>query len=127
MPGYSVPYVHSGDPGYAPPLLRAPSPTDSIGTDYGPDETTVEETRLSDREFAQKCQQRLRLNALRPDEINANFDPLLPKPKNAEEEKSKKPASGIFLSWSDLWYRPSCSGHASSSNASQAVARRRFV
>ncbi|EKM51543.1 uncharacterized protein PHACADRAFT_261747 [Phanerochaete carnosa HHB-10118-sp] len=87
MPGYSVPYVHSGDPGYAPPVLRAPSPTDSIGTDYGPDETTPDEERLSDAEFAKICQQRLRLGDMRREEREAEADPLLQKPKNPDEER----------------------------------------
>lgn len=87
MPGYSVPFVHSGDPGYAPPVLRAPSPTDSIGTDYGPDETSPDEDSLSDAEFARMCQQRLGLGDMRPDEMKSNFDPLLPKPKDEDEER----------------------------------------
>jgi hypothetical protein len=89
MPGYSVPFVHSGDPGYAPPHVRAPSPTDSIGTDYGPDETPDEEAQLSNKEFAQLCQQKLQLHATRPDELKSSLDrdPLLPKPKNEEDEK----------------------------------------
>ncbi|GJE97126.1 hypothetical protein PsYK624_133370 [Phanerochaete sordida] len=87
MPGYSVPYVHSGDPGYAPPVLRAPSPTDSIGTDYGPDETTPDEESLTDAEFDLMCRQHLRLGDVRPDEMRANIDPILPKPKNVDEER----------------------------------------
>lgn len=99
MPAYSVPFVHSGDPGYAPPLARAPSPTDSIGTDYGPDETPDDEGQLSDREFADMCQRMLRLNIMRNDEVAANFDPLLPKPKSPEEEKSASAyACALFCS-----------------------------
>lgn len=107
MPAYSVPYVHSGDPGYAPPLLRAPSPTSSIGTDYGPDETSIIESGLSNQEFAQMCQQRLQLDSIRPDELCANFDPLLPKPKNQEEEKSA--CHCLFLSRFQLTRKQSCS------------------
>lgn len=86
MPAYSVPYVHSGDPGYAPPLLRAPSPTSSIGTDYSPDETSPTEADLTAAEFEHMCQQRLQLSDMRPDERLANYDPLLPKPRNSDEE-----------------------------------------
>lgn len=88
MPAYSVPYVHSGDPAYAPPLLRAPSPTSSIGTDYGPDEPHGAEHLMSDAEFARMCQDKLKLNNVRREEEFANFDPLLPKCKTEEEERS---------------------------------------
>lgn len=86
MPQSSAPYIHSGDPAYAPPLLRAPSPSSSIGTDYGPDETTPEEKQKSQSEFVKAIQDRLRLNDARPEETAANSDPLLPKPKDAHEE-----------------------------------------
>ncbi|KIP10203.1 hypothetical protein PHLGIDRAFT_66002 [Phlebiopsis gigantea 11061_1 CR5-6] len=86
MPAYSVPYVHSGDPAYAPPLLRAPSPTSSIGTDYGPDEPEADENLLSDNAFARTCQAKLRLNEARKEEEFACFDPLLPKCIDAEQE-----------------------------------------
>ena len=43
MPQASTPYVHSGDAAYGGPVLRAPSPSSSIGTDYGEDETPAED------------------------------------------------------------------------------------
>lgn len=112
MPGYSVPYVHTGDPGYAPPLIRAPSPTDSIGTDYGPDETTEAEARWPDQEFDKVCQRGLQLDVIRPDELRANYDPLLPKTKTEEERKRR----AIIVAW------PACSDAASPSTAHSSYA-----
>ena len=95
MPAYSVPYVHSGDPAYAPPLLRAPSPTSSIGTDYGPDEPEEGENNISDSAFARKCQAKLRLSDVRREEEIACYDPLLPKCADPEQERSK--SRNLFL------------------------------
>jgi hypothetical protein len=82
MPHYSAPYIHSGDPAYAPPVLRAPSPSSSIGTEYEQDATTFEEYTLEEEDILQK----LRLAEARDEEHIANQDPLLPKPGNPEEE-----------------------------------------
>ena len=77
-----APYIHSGDPAYAPPVLRAPSPSSSIGTDYPGDESTQAEEFMTERDFVQ----RLKLDDPREDEAAANRDPLLPKPKDAQQE-----------------------------------------
>ncbi|KAF7796291.1 hypothetical protein EIP86_007468 [Pleurotus ostreatoroseus] len=83
-----VAFIPSGDPGYAPPLLRAPSPSSSIGTTYDADETPEDELRLSDKEFAKMCEDKLQLGRPGPDEERANRDPLLPRPRSREEEDS---------------------------------------
>lgn len=59
-------HVHPGDPGYAPPLIRPPSPASSIGTVYGADET-------SDTDDA---------------EARANRHVLLPRARTADDEKT---------------------------------------
>ena len=82
MPHYSAPYIHSGDPAYAPPVLRAPSPSSSIGTEYEQDATTIEEYHLSEHELLEK----LKLTESRDEELVANQDPLLTRPVNPEEE-----------------------------------------
>ncbi|KAI0685805.1 hypothetical protein BC835DRAFT_492599 [Cytidiella melzeri] len=82
MPNSSAPYIHSGDPAYAPPVLRAPSPSSSIGTDYGPDETTPEEARMTEVDFLRQ----LKLADSRNEEHLASQEPLLPKPKDAQHE-----------------------------------------
>lgn len=81
--------ILTGGPQYAPPVLRAPSPTCSIGTAYGDDATSLSDKDLDQDEFERKCEDRLRLNMPRPEEIEANIDPKLPRPKTATEEKGE--------------------------------------
>lgn len=83
-----IPYIHSADPAYAPPVLRAPSPSSSIGTNYDPDETPEVELHMSDEDFARTCEDKLQLGQPRSDEIAACKDPLLARPHSKEEEQS---------------------------------------
>lgn len=85
MPG---PNIHITDAQYAEPLLRAPSPSSSIGTDYGDDETSMAEAQMSPEEFDRMCQERLKLSEPRVEETRAKNSPLLPRPKTAPEEKA---------------------------------------
>lgn len=101
MPQIGAPYIHSGDPAYAPPLLRAPSPSSSIGTDYGPDETSYEDAHKSQNQFVNDIQARLKLNEPRMEEAQANRDPLLPKPKDPQEEQGALCACFALESSSD--------------------------
>jgi len=80
------PSIHSADPPYAPPVLRAASPSSSIGTDYGDDQTSPEETQMNSDDFDKTCHERLKLDHPNHDEVMANHSPLLPKPKNPKEE-----------------------------------------
>ncbi|CCM04936.1 uncharacterized protein FIBRA_07133 [Fibroporia radiculosa] len=80
-------HIHAGGPQYAPPVLRAASPTSSIGTEYGEDNTDLADRELNQQEFEQKCEVFLRLHEPRPEEELAREDPRLPKPKTAAEEK----------------------------------------
>ena len=80
-----APYTHGGDPAYAPPVLRAPSPSSSIGTEYPPDESTQEEEFMTESDFVK----RLQLNEPWFPEAVAYREPLLPKPTNPTQEASK--------------------------------------
>jgi hypothetical protein len=79
--------IHPGDPSYAPPLIRPPSPASSIGTVYGDDETSQSDAELDDAAFASKHEEALKLNHPSDAETRAVRSVLLPRPKNAEEEK----------------------------------------
>ena len=85
--------VHSADAPYAPPVIRQNSPSNSIGTEYGPDETSESDRDLSAAEFAKKIEEQIGLRLERPDETEANRNVLLPKPTNSAEEKSKSSLS----------------------------------
>ncbi|TFY60464.1 hypothetical protein EVG20_g7403, partial [Dentipellis fragilis] len=81
-------FAHPGDLPYAPPVLRAASPSGSINTEYGPDETSLSDMELSPGEFEGKIEAALRLHEQREQEVVAEAKPvLIPKPKTAAEEK----------------------------------------
>ncbi|SRR6266542_1870286 len=62
---------------YADPVLRPASPASSLGTAYGPDQTSFSDSELSGTAFEQKCLERLELDQPRKDELHANKDPLI--------------------------------------------------
>ncbi|KAI0661992.1 hypothetical protein C8Q70DRAFT_909599 [Cubamyces menziesii] len=73
--------VHPTDLPYVPTIMRAPSPSSTIGTDYGQDDTDFADAELSDRDFARKCEEMIGLSRPRPEEEEANRDPLVqPRP-----------------------------------------------
>ncbi|KDQ62690.1 hypothetical protein JAAARDRAFT_112664, partial [Jaapia argillacea MUCL 33604] len=80
-------HLNLGHPPYGPPLLRPSSPADTIGTVYGPDETSQSDDELSQEAFDNKCEEGLKLREMRETEVLANRCPLLPKPKAGTEEK----------------------------------------
>ena len=69
--------VHPTDLQYAPTIMRAPSPSSSIGTDYHPYQTTNVDSELTELEFARKCEDAIGLNSPRAEEEEANRDPLV--------------------------------------------------
>ena len=73
--------VHPADLQYVPTIMRAPSPSSTIGTEYGPDETTSVDSELPERDFVRKCEEMIGISRPRPEEDEANRDPLiLPRP-----------------------------------------------
>ncbi|KAF8157891.1 hypothetical protein B0H34DRAFT_629318, partial [Crassisporium funariophilum] len=70
---------------YAPPVLRPPSPASSVGTTYGPDQTSFSDSeyRLSQPAFEQKWEEKIQLNMPRKEELDADQDPLLTIPRAA--------------------------------------------
>ncbi len=74
---------------YASPVLRAASPASSVGTVYGPDQTSFSDSDLSPFRFQVKYDAQIGLGEPRREEVLANLDPLLPPAKNEAEEKSE--------------------------------------
>ncbi|CDO77156.1 hypothetical protein BN946_scf184657.g31 [Trametes cinnabarina] len=73
--------VHPTDLPYVPTIMRAPSPSSTIGTDYGPDETDFADSELNQNDFVRKCEEAIGLHRPRPEEEEANRDPLVhPRP-----------------------------------------------
>lgn len=79
--------VHTADPPYGAPVIRPSSPTNSISTEYGPDETSQSDNELSDIDFAKKTLEQIGIGKERQSEAEANRSVLLPKPNNSAEEK----------------------------------------
>lgn len=85
----NAPLIHTGDPAYASPIIRAPSPASSVGTAYGPDETTQSDSELSPDAFERKWSSKLKLDAPRIEEELMSFSALIqPLPQNQVEEQS---------------------------------------
>ncbi|KAI0310137.1 hypothetical protein OF83DRAFT_912372 [Amylostereum chailletii] len=81
--------VHHGDLPYSNPVLRSASPSGSINTEYGPDETSKSDSELSPDEFQRKIEQQLRIHYPREEEVSAEAKALrLPpmKPGTIEEK-----------------------------------------
>ncbi|KIJ64416.1 hypothetical protein HYDPIDRAFT_132255 [Hydnomerulius pinastri MD-312] len=80
--------IHTGDPAYASPVIRAPSPASSVGTAYGPDETAQSDSELSQEAFEQKWSAKLKLDGPKIEEELKSFSALIqPLPQNPAEEK----------------------------------------
>lgn len=85
----NAPLIHTGDPAYASPVIRAPSPASSVGTAYGPDESTHSDSELGPEAFEQKWSSKLKLDGPRIEEELMSFSALIhPLPQNQMEEKS---------------------------------------
>ena len=74
---------------YDDPFLRSNSPSDSLSTEYGPDETTQAEKELSTAEFTCRVESTHHLHVAREAELVAEQSPLLP-PLNQGDEKDEK-------------------------------------
>lgn len=87
MPGPR--HTHTVDPVYAPPVLRAPSPTDSISTEYGLDETSIADKALSDEDFAKRVDLEIGLRKTKWSEVGVPKSVLLGRTPDSKEEASK--------------------------------------
>ncbi|KAF5360595.1 hypothetical protein D9756_005041 [Leucocoprinus leucothites] len=87
MSSHHFPHPYQ-NPEYAPPVLRAPSPASSVGTTYGPDQTSFSdsEQQLSQPAFEKKWLAKLELDKPRKEEEEANESPLIPRAESKEEE-----------------------------------------
>jgi len=74
---------------YDDPVLRSNSPSDSLSTENGPDETTQVEKELSTAEFTRRVESTHRFHVAREAELVAEQSPLLP-PLNQRDEKDDK-------------------------------------
>jgi hypothetical protein len=74
---------------YDDPVLRANSPSESLSTEYGPDETTQAEKELPMAEFTRRVESTHRFHVAREAELVAEQSPLLP-PLNQGDEKDEK-------------------------------------
>lgn len=79
--------IHAGDPAYASPVIRPPSPTSSVGTAYGPDDTSLSDSGLSQDVFEQKWIANLKLDEPKHDEVHNLKDPLITCPSDPQEQK----------------------------------------
>ena len=82
-------HINLADPAYSPSLVRPASPSSSIGTDYGDDETTQDEWAMSAKAFAKECEDRIKLTLPRPEEEEANKEILLKRPKTQADERGE--------------------------------------
>lgn len=78
--------THTVDPVYAPPVLRSDSPTESITSEFGEDETTQADKNMSDEQFAQRVEEELGLNRINWSDAPGPKPVLLPRPSNKQEE-----------------------------------------
>ncbi|KAF8490244.1 hypothetical protein F5888DRAFT_1574362, partial [Russula emetica] len=81
--------VHMSDLPYDEPVLRSNSPSDSLSTEDGPDETTLAEKELSTAEFTCRVESTHRYHVAHEAELVAEQSPLLP-PLNQGDEKDEK-------------------------------------
>lgn len=79
--------IHAGDPAYASPVIRPPSPASSLGTAYGPDDTSLSDSGLSQDVFEQKWIANLGLDEPKHDEVHNSKDPLIIYPSDPQEQK----------------------------------------
>ncbi|KAI0260656.1 hypothetical protein BC834DRAFT_808164, partial [Gloeopeniophorella convolvens] len=74
--------LHRGDIPYESPLLRSPSPNDSLTTAYNQDDTNGSDLELSDDTFSTKVITNLRIHEKHEEEERAEARPLLmPRPR----------------------------------------------
>ncbi|KAG1742339.1 uncharacterized protein EDB91DRAFT_1247730 [Suillus paluster] len=79
--------IHAGDPAYASPVIRPPSPASSVGTAYGPDETSLSDSGLTQDAFERKWIAHLRLDEPKHEEVHNLNEVLIIPPSDPREQK----------------------------------------
>jgi len=79
--------IHTGDPAYASPVIRPPSPASSVGTVCGPDETSLSDSGLTQDAFERKWTANLRLDDPKEEEVYSLKDVLITPPSDPGEQK----------------------------------------
>ncbi|KAG0703785.1 hypothetical protein DFH29DRAFT_915074 [Suillus ampliporus] len=79
--------IHAGDPAYASPVIRPPSPASSVGTAYGPDETSLSDSGMCQDAFERKWIASLRLDEPKHEEVHNLKDVLIIPPSDPREQK----------------------------------------
>ncbi|KAJ3747570.1 hypothetical protein DFH05DRAFT_1480434 [Lentinula detonsa] len=74
---------------YAPPDVRSPSPTSSVGSRHPEDQTSLSDSEemLTQSQFEHKWMNKIGLGQPSHRELDANKDPLLPRPAPGSEEE----------------------------------------
>ena len=80
-------HIHTANPVYSQPVLRAASPTNTITTEYGEDETSLSDRELDDEQFAAKVEMNIGIRQREDVMPCTGLHVLLPKPRNSMEEK----------------------------------------
>jgi len=80
-------YIMPAQTDYSNHYNRSPSVSSSVGSHSGAieDNTSLSDTELSQSDFARKCEEKIRLRYMTPQEEAANKDPRLPRPEDPEE------------------------------------------
>lgn len=86
---------------HAPPVLRASSPANSVGTVYGEDQTSFSDLELSDDALAKKYEDRLELRKPRKEEEKTNGPVLLERQESGSKEE-KGMTIGLILDQTDI-------------------------
>lgn len=86
--------IHGGDPAYAPPVIRPPSPASSVGTAYQADQTSQSDTELSKEEFEQKWLGKLNLDGLAIEEDKSRPILIESRPPEGSPEEKRMYAEG---------------------------------
>ncbi|KAL5512769.1 hypothetical protein ACEPAG_3035 [Sanghuangporus baumii] len=79
---------HTVNPVYATPVLRAPSPAESINTEYGQDDSSIADAGTDDEEFARQIEEQIGLRRMTWQEAGSPKPVILPRPqKDSKEEQ----------------------------------------
>ena len=83
--------AHVVDPVYATPVLRSSSPAESINTEYGPPDTTMDDVGTDDEDFARRVEEQIGLRRSVWAEAGSPKPVILPRPpKDSKEEQGKQ-------------------------------------